>query len=357
MDIWRFGSLEARRDILRRFFLRLLWSFVGSAVSFAAFDFRDALWWFFGAPTALAILGVIADAYRLGHPEISVQHLRRILAAFGLGLLLGLVGMFLFMGINTKRVMAVYAEAQLLEMAVTACTLRAGMHDDLLERHDRQLPRMALQFSRVHREHLKGNQAHAALWLIQRYYDLNPSVPVPADLVPILDSLPPDPRGRFRSLKDEPAPDFELDTLSGGRVRLSDHRGKNVVILEFWATWCGPCRRSLPIVERVAEKFRDQGVILYAVNRQEKPDDIRAFLDEQGMDVTVALDTDGATGKKYAQGIPTIAIVGKDGIIKAYYVGPRREDELVEAVKAALGAETSSGQDAAPDEKPSGIRR
>jgi len=80
MNIWRFGSLESRRDIRRRFFLRLLWCSVGAAISFALFPVRDALWWFLGVPVAIAALGVIADAYRLRHPEISVQRLRWILA-------------------------------------------------------------------------------------------------------------------------------------------------------------------------------------------------------------------------------------------------------------------------------------
>ena len=95
MNIWRFGALESRHDVIRRFFLRLFWTFLGSWVAFFLFERREPLWLFFGGPTAIAVLGALADAFRLKHPGIGVQRLRWILVVFILaGLLAGVVVTF-----------------------------------------------------------------------------------------------------------------------------------------------------------------------------------------------------------------------------------------------------------------------
>ena len=72
------------------------------------------------------------------------------------------------------------------------------------------------------------------------------------------------------------APDFELAQLDGGEVRLSELRGK-VVVMEFWATWCGPCRYSSPSLEAMYRKYRDRGVTILLVNQAESPEEIRAW--------------------------------------------------------------------------------
>ena len=87
----------------------------------------------------------------------------KILTVFVLGVLLGFVGMFVFMGINTRKVMAIYADVRLWEMASNARLLRAGRAESLLDRYDDAIPRSVLYFSKEHRRFLKGNQAHAAL--------------------------------------------------------------------------------------------------------------------------------------------------------------------------------------------------
>ena len=117
----------------------------------------------------------------------------KILAAFALGLLVGVVGMFLFMGINTRKVMAIYADAQLLEMAANASLLRSGQAETLLGRYEDSIPRTVLYFENYHRRFLRGTQAHAALWQVQRFYELSPSLEAPADIKPVLDALPPRP--------------------------------------------------------------------------------------------------------------------------------------------------------------------
>ncbi len=120
----------------------------------------------------------------------------------------------------------------------------------------------------------------------------------------------------------KPAPSFKLELLDGGEFDLSQQKDKNIVILDFWATWCGPCRGIMPIMEEVANEYKDKGVILIAVNLRESPQQIHSFLQEQGLHTTVALDKDGAVGNVYkAQYIPQTVIIDKEGIVQAVHVG------------------------------------
>ncbi len=145
------------------------------------------------------------------------------------------------------------------------------------------------------------------------------------------------------------APEFQLDLLDGGSVKLSQHKGKDIVILDFWATWCGPCRRAMPIISNVAKEFQGRNVVLYAVNLSEEPDAIKSFLTDQGLDVKVALDKDGSVGQQYqAAAIPQTVIVDKDGKVQAVHVGimPGLEDTLRQQLTAL--AEGKSLLDAKP---------
>ncbi len=124
------------------------------------------------------------------------------------------------------------------------------------------------------------------------------------------------------ALLGKPAPAVDLELLDGGKLDLASYKNKNVVILDFWATWCGPCVRAMPIIDKVAEKYKDQGVLLFAVNIQEMPDEIKKFLAETELEVAVALDTEGATAQAYlAEAIPQTVIVGKDGSVQVVKIG------------------------------------
>jgi hypothetical protein len=119
-----------------------------------------------------------------------------------------------------------------------------------------------------------------------------------------------------------PAPDFTLDLLDGAKLTLADHKGKDIVVLDFWATWCGPCRKGLPIVSKVTSDVKDKGVVFYAVNQREEKDRISAFLQNEGLKINVALDTNGDVGDLYGvSGIPQTVIIGKDGTVQAVHVG------------------------------------
>ena len=132
------------------------------------------------------------------------------------------------------------------------------------------------------------------------------------------------------------APELDLELLDGDRLKLSEHRGSDVVILDFWATWCGPCVRSLPDVVEVADAV--EGVHLYAVNMQEKPEKIRRFLKKEELEVQVALDRDGSAAEKYdIWGIPAVFVIGKDGSVQALGLGLRGPDADKEKAIDGLG--------------------
>jgi thiol-disulfide isomerase/thioredoxin len=152
--------------------------------------------------------------------------------------------------------------------------------------------------------------------------------------------------GLESALVGKAAPDFELELLDGSKFKLSQSKGK-VVILDFWATWCGPCLRAMPQVEAVAREFADRDVRLVAVNLQEEPDPIRAMLQRHNLDVTVALDRDGLVAQLYgANAIPQTVVIDREGKVARLYIGggSRLGDDLREALRAVL--------DGAPEAEP-----
>lgn len=123
-------------------------------------------------------------------------------------------------------------------------------------------------------------------------------------------------------LLGKPAANFTLDLLDGGQFELANEKGKSIVILDFFATWCGPCRQIMPSLEALAEEYKDKNVKLIAVNLRETPAQIKSFLSDQGIHPTVVLDKNGMIANDYmVTGIPQTVIVGKDGTVQAVHVG------------------------------------
>jgi len=165
------------------------------------------------------------------------------------------------------------------------------------------------------------------------------------------------PAGTDGPLVGKPAPDFTLDLLGGSKFHLAENKGK-VVVLDFWATWCGPCIQAMPQVERVAAEFRDRGVRLIAVNLQENPQTITAMLERHKLSPVVALDRDGTVADKYgATAIPQTVVIDREGKVTRLYVGggTRLGDNLRDALNALQPA--PGGDPAAPGQIPEPAKR
>jgi len=125
------------------------------------------------------------------------------------------------------------------------------------------------------------------------------------------------------------APTFELSDLRGQTVSLAQFKGK-VVILDFWATWCGPCRMSMPVLEKLQKEYPND-LKLLAINLEEPLDLVRDFVARQNINTTVLLDSEGAVGRIYgSESIPMQVLIDKKGIIRDIKVGfsPRLGDIL-----------------------------
>lgn len=126
------------------------------------------------------------------------------------------------------------------------------------------------------------------------------------------------------------APDFELFDLEGEIHKLSDYKGQPVV-LNFWATWCGPCRAEMPHLEEVYKEWKDNGLTFFAVNVGESSTDVTSFLDYFGFNMPVLLDGARTVSRKYGvSGIPTTYFIDEDGIIQNRIIGAFPDKETLE---------------------------
>ena len=128
------------------------------------------------------------------------------------------------------------------------------------------------------------------------------------------------------SLYGETATAFELPELATEEdVPLTSYMGK-VVVLNFWATWCGPCRAEMGALQRISNDWEDDGLVVLAINEEEPPEQVQAYIDEEGLTFTVLLDRFGLVSQDYkvAQ-LPTTFIIDRQGIIRAHWIGARTE--------------------------------
>ncbi|MCS7251946.1 MAG: TlpA disulfide reductase family protein [Anaerolineae bacterium] len=129
-----------------------------------------------------------------------------------------------------------------------------------------------------------------------------------------------------------PAPDFELEQLDGGTVRLKDLQGK-IVLLNFWATWCVPCREEMPLLSQIYREYHSQGLEILGVNLTSQDDfaAVRSFVQEFDLPFPILLDHNARVERAYQIfGVPTTVFITREGMIHQVVVGVLKGREEVE---------------------------
>lgn len=141
-------------------------------------------------------------------------------------------------------------------------------------------------------------------------------------------------------VEEDKTPDFTLNDINGGKVTLSDFRGK-VVVVEFWATWCPPCRESVPEMKSLYEKFKGKDFELLGISLDQGGSalsDVSSFAKEQGIGYPVLMDDDKASAAFGVTNIPAIFVVDKQGKIAGKHVGlmPGLSETLSKEIEGLL---------------------
>jgi peroxiredoxin len=130
------------------------------------------------------------------------------------------------------------------------------------------------------------------------------------------------------------APDFTLTNLDGKSVHLRDFRGR-VVVINFWATWCEPCRIEMPILQSAYRVNQPLGLEILAVNLDEPRSEVQEFRDQLFLGFAMLLDPGGVIQRLYrVSGYPTTFLVDREGVIRAQHVGILNESQLVEYLES-----------------------
>ena len=151
--------------------------------------------------------------------------------------------------------------------------------------------------------------------------------------ITLVEERPPSPAVLFE------APDFTLSTLSGASLRLAELRGK-VVLLNFWATWCVPCRKEMPAIEALYQHYKDRGLEVLAISLDKLSTTVvEAFVKEVGVTYRVALDPSWATARTYGvRGLPATFLLDRAGNVVMRELGERdwMEESKQQAVEGLL---------------------
>ena len=132
-----------------------------------------------------------------------------------------------------------------------------------------------------------------------------------------------------------PAPAIQLPTLAGGQASLSDYKGRPVVV-NFWATWCEPCKQEMPALQAAADAHPD--MVVLGVDNVESAVKVKPFVDQLGVRFPILLDEDGSVMERYqVTGLPTSFFIDRSGTLRSLYRGALTEDTLRSSVAAIEG--------------------
>jgi len=143
-----------------------------------------------------------------------------------------------------------------------------------------------------------------------------------------------------------PAPSFDLPVFGakpGHHIGLADLRGK-VVLLDFWASWCGPCRQSFPLYEKLRAEFPVRDFTLLAINLDEMADGPTAFLEEHPVHYTSLADPAGEVARQFGLiGMPSSFVIDRDGVVRARHTGfkPQDVDALRNEILELIGTDAN----------------
>lgn len=125
----------------------------------------------------------------------------------------------------------------------------------------------------------------------------------------------------------EHAPDFTLKDLDGKNLRLDEYRGQ-VVLLNFWASWCGPCRQEMPLLDKIHQRYEDAGFAVVSVNVEGEDAPARSLAKETGVTFPVLIDAEQRVSQMYdLEAMPSSVLIDRDGVVRYIHLGYQPGDE------------------------------
>jgi thiol-disulfide isomerase/thioredoxin len=146
------------------------------------------------------------------------------------------------------------------------------------------------------------------------------------------------PKGGAHGLIRKKAPTFSLKKFKGGKFDSASNDGK-VVVVDFWATWCGPCKASFPKVDAIYRKYKSKGVVVIGVNEDEDGGDIAGFLDDTGASFPIALDKNQKVAESFGvEAMPSTILIDKSGVVRFVHDGSHGDEdkEIEKEIKKLL---------------------
>ena len=130
------------------------------------------------------------------------------------------------------------------------------------------------------------------------------------------------------------APDFTLTDLDGNEVTLSQYRGEKNVYLNFWASWCGPCRQEMPDIDEVYKEYKDKDLVVLTINVGESKGTVQKYIEANGFSFPVLLDTDQKVSRQYkVSSIPVSYFINKEGKIIEQRIGLLTKEQMLSYIQ------------------------